>query len=387
MHIKTPIIISSLVIGLFLAILLGLLPLFFQDQSPSLTSSLPIPPLTSTPIPIPTSPSIPPLTLETVMENNYRHDRNLLSQLSQNDVVQIVAAGDVMLGREVGINLTRQQDFNYPFQLVAPLFQPADLAMVNLENPVIKDCPLNPEGMIFCSTPGTLTGLQFTGIDVVNLANNHTLNHGAQGLKETVQYLDHSDIKYAGLNDDYALFEIRGTKIAVLGFTAFGGGGVLSEWDRSNVETLIAKASKVSDLQMVNFHWGNEYQSQPSVGQRLLAYAAIDAGADAIIAHHPHWVQGMELYNQKPIFYSLGNLVFDQMWSTETREGLIVELNFYQSQVAAIYLFPTFMENIAQPNLMPVGRGNTILSKFENLSRSLQDSQAQTLELYQPTTN
>ncbi len=372
--------------GFSFALILGFLPLIFNNNpTPPLQAtdqiSIPNPTLTPTPTSIP---NINTLSLDTIMNDSYQNNRVKLSHLPQNEVIQIVAGGDVMLGREVGVNITRLQDFTYPFQLVAPVFQTADIAMVNLENPVIDNCPLTSEGMTFCSSPGTLLGLEYASIDVVNLANNHTLNYGNQGLDQTLKYLSQSQIRYTGLDNQTTILEIRGVKVAILGFSAFSNNDRLSQLDRENIQSSLSQVSKISDLQIVNFHWGSEYQPQPSVSQRLLAYTAIDAGADVIIGHHSHWVQGVEVYKEKPIFYSLGNLIFDQMWSTSTREGLIVELNFFRNQVAGIYLKPTFIQNIAQPNLIPAGRGNSTLGKIENLSKSLQDSQSQMLQLYQP---
>jgi len=386
MHINKTILSISLAMGFSFALILGFLPLIFNNNpTPPLQAtdqiSIPNPTLTPTPTSIP---NINTLSLDTIMNDSYQNNRVKLSHLPQNEVIQIVAGGDVMLGREVGVNITRLQDFTYPFQLVAPVFQTADIAMVNLENPVIDNCPLTSEGMTFCSSPGTLLGLEYASIDVVNLANNHTLNYGNQGLDQTLKYLSQSQIRYTGLDNQTTILEIRGVKVAILGFSAFSNNDRLSQLDRENIQSSLSQVSKISDLQIVNFHWGSEYQPQPSVSQRLLAYTAIDAGADVIIGHHSHWVQGVEVYKEKPIFYSLGNLIFDQMWSTSTREGLIVELNFFRNQVAGIYLKPTFIQNIAQPNLIPAGRGNSTLGKIENLSKSLQDSQSQMLQLYQP---
>ncbi len=382
---KQSLIFVSIISGLLFALILGFLPLLIPSPTSShLAMTVPTPTPTFPPSPTPTPRPVPPLELSRVMTAVYQSDRSAFSHLPQNEIIQIVAAGDVMLGRAVGINITRLQNFNYPFELVAGAFRTADIAMVNLENPIITDCPLTAEGMIFCSSPGTIGGLEFAGIDAVNLANNHTLNHGYNGLQETTEYLTQNYIRYSGLVGSPAVIDVRGTRVAILGFTAFGGSGVLSELNRTSIQAELSQARDISDIQIVNFHWGAEYQSQPTPGQRLLAYAAIDAGADAVIGHHAHWVQGMEIYQNKPIFYSLGNLVFDQMWSQETREGLIVELNFFRGEVAGIYMYPTFMENIAQPNLIPAGPGNLILAKVETLSQSLQSSQAQTLELYQP---
>lgn len=243
------------------------------------------------------------------------------------ELVTLLFAGDVMLGRSVNTRIKKYQDINWPFLKVTSLLQNADLTLVNLESPFATGCKPTDAGMIFCADPSSVTGLKNAGIDIVNLANNHIDNQGQKGIEETSSLLTSAGIGFVGLNQPY-IKTVKNMKIAFLGFTDVGPNRLeIAQADAKNLQEQISAAKKQADLVITTFHWGNEY-SQESDHQKELARLAIDSGADAVIGHHPHWVQGQEIYKDKPIYYSLGNLVFDQMWSDKTRNGLVVKLIF-----------------------------------------------------------
>ena len=147
----------------------------------------------------------------------------------------------------------------------------------------------------------------------------------------------------------------------------------VSKADSEVLAQEISDLRQEADVVIVGFHWGLEYQARPTNEQRLLAKAAIDAGADLVWGQHPHWVQGMEIYQGKPIFYSLGNFVFDQMEAKETREGLVVELDFWKAKLVEAKLKPIFMNDFTQPSWQPVGIGNATIGKIERLSQELEN--------------
>jgi poly-gamma-glutamate capsule biosynthesis protein CapA/YwtB (metallophosphatase superfamily) len=119
-------------------------------------------------------------------------------------------------------------------------------------------------------------------------------------------------------------------------------------------------------------HWGIEYQATATAKQRALGHAAIDAGADMVIGNHPHWAEGMEVYQGKPIWYALGNFVFDQTWSEPTMEGLILELTFRGRELVQVQMHPTLILDRAQPNLLdPSGDGNVVLDQVYGASKGL----------------
>jgi poly-gamma-glutamate synthesis protein (capsule biosynthesis protein) len=263
----------------------------------------------------------------------------------------LIFAGDVMLGRSVNTRMIKYSDYSWPFRKITSLLSEADLTMVNLESPFRTGRKPTDKGMIFCADPRSAEGLLSAGIDIVNLANNHINNQGQEGIDETGKVLSQAGIASVGQNKPYFV-TIKNTKIAFLGFTDIASGSLeISTASPENIKSQISEAKKVFDLVIATFHWGNEY-SPRSLHQQELARLAIDSGADVVIGHHPHWVQEYEEYKGKPIYYSLGNLVFDQMWSEETRKGLVVRLTFSGNQLVNKEEIPTKIFDYGQPNLV-----------------------------------
>jgi poly-gamma-glutamate capsule biosynthesis protein CapA/YwtB (metallophosphatase superfamily) len=119
-------------------------------------------------------------------------------------------------------------------------------------------------------------------------------------------------------------------------------------------------------------HWGVEYRATPTAGQKNLARAAIDAGADLVIGNHPHWAGAMEVYKGKPIWYALGNFVFDQTWSEPTMEGITLELTFHGTQLVQVRMRPHLILDRAQPNFLdPAGAGSVVMSQVFGASKGL----------------
>ncbi|HBC45031.1 MAG: SH3 type 3 domain protein [Candidatus Collierbacteria bacterium GW2011_GWB1_45_35] len=272
---------------------------------------------------------------------------------SENSVFTLLFGGDVMLGRSVNTRIIKYADFSWPFRKITSLFSEADLTMVNLESPFQTGCKPTDKGMIFCADPRSVEGLTTAGIDIVNLANNHINNQGQEGIDETINILNKNNIAYVGARrDSSVVFNIKNTKIAFLGFTDIASGSKdVSTASPDSIKSQISEAKKSADLVITTFHWGNEY-SQRSLHQVELAHLAINSGADVVIGHHPHWVQETEEYKGKPIYYSLGNLVFDQMWSEETRKGLVVSLIFSGNQLVNKEEIPIKIFDYGQPNLV-----------------------------------
>jgi poly-gamma-glutamate synthesis protein (capsule biosynthesis protein) len=127
-----------------------------------------------------------------------------------------------------------------------------------------------------------------------------------------------------------------------------------------------------ADLVVVMPHWGIEYRSTPFPRQQALARYAIDAGADMVIGNHAHWAAAMEIYKGKPIWYALGNFVFDQTWSEPTMEGITLELTFRGSELAQVRLRPHIILDKAQPNFLdPAGDGRVVMGQVYTASKGL----------------
>lgn len=263
-----------------------------------------------------------------------------------NQDIEILLAGDIMLGRSVMAKILELNDTMYPFKEVAEKLKMADLVFVNLENPITRDCKPHLGGFTFCTTPEIADGLTFAGVDIVTLANNHTLNYGRKGIEETKEILGEKKVKWVG-DGNLEVFTLKGTEFGFLGFDL-----TVKDLSSENLE-LIKKSDSEVDVLIVAVHWGVEYTREPTKLQRNQAREIVKAGADVIAGHHPHWVQISETIEGKPVYYSLGNFVFDQMWSEETKKGMAVSLVYQNGELKKKGEYPTYMENWAQPKFVP----------------------------------
>jgi len=273
----------------------------------------------------------------------------------------IIFTGDVMLGRKVNANTIDYDNFNWSFEKVADELSEADIAVINLEGTIIRNCPVAVEGFKFCGDQRHVVGLGFAGVDIANLANNHSDNYGLEGLRETKEILSEKDIKTFNQNEPLFL-QHNSLNIAFLGYNViFQESAPLIP----KITREIANLRDKSDLIITSFHWGDEYTATPNTHQINLAHASIDAGADVVIGHHPHWIQTAEVYKDKLILYSLGNFIFDQMWSQKTREGVAAKLWFYDSQLVDIELMPVIIEDFGQPYFLEGEEKSRIINEMK----------------------
>lgn len=287
------------------------------------------------------------LALVIIFPSGFQRSRFLgvFSSLLPSRQIRIVFVGDISLGRAVNAKI-QQKGVNYPFLKTGYLLRQADLTFANLESPLVSGCPLTVEGMKFCGDPKNAQGLSFAGIDLVSVANNHIFDYGRNGFSETIGILEDNEIEPIGF-DYQPIKGIKGIKIAFLAYDA-----VSRKLDLEKLKSDLEKARTDADLVVVSFHWGAEYISQPTSYQKELAHLVIDNGADLIIGHHPHWIQPEETYQGKYIFYSLGNFVFDQMWSERTRKGLILTVFLEGKNITEVEKQEVLIEDYCQPNLL-----------------------------------
>ena len=276
----------------------------------------------------------------------------------------IVFAGDIMLGRYVG-EVVKANGAGYPFLKIKDAVSSADEAIANLEGPLTKINNDPGNQMRFNFDPALAGELSSAGFDAVSLANNHALDQGAPGLSDT-----QADLKAAGLgyfgdparaDGPVYQFTADGKKIAVLGFQM-----VYGKLDSVGYAAAIAAAKKEADFVIVMPHWGTEYKHEANAIQINSAHAFIDAGADMIVGSHPHVVEGIEIYKNRPIFYSLGNLIFDQYFSKDTQEGLMLRLNFSGDQ-GSVDLLPLEIPK-SQPVLVDGDKKAKTLQEVASLS-------------------
>lgn len=272
-------------------------------------------------------------------------------------VVEVVAVGDVMLGREVAAQPR-------PLAAVAPWLRTADLVLGNLECTIAEGDTRRPGPYRLRAPLSSAAVLREAGFDVLGLANNHALDYGSEGLAETILRLEEAGIDPVGAGPDAQtanqplIREAGGLRLAFLAFNAVpdpadrleDGDWGPAQWDPEGSATAIAAARAQADVVIVSIHWGYEYELRPDPAQRDMAQAMLDAGADLVIGHHPHVVQGTELNVRgfaepveapagRFVAYSLGNFVFDQQ-QAETRQGLALRALFDAQGLRAVQALP-----------------------------------------------
>ena len=280
----------------------------------------------------------------------------------------LLVTGDVMLGRTVNFNTIKANDFTWAWKNTKDLLSQADYTLINLENPLVQDCPVKNDGMIFCGDLRHIEGLQFAGVDGASLANNHAMNHGIDGLEETEKLLEDNNIDTIGVsNPTYK--DIKGTKVAFLGYTDVEcpSSGIKCA-EEELIKNEIEEAKLNSDMVIVFYHWGSEYTYDPSTRQKELARLSIDSGADLVLGNHPHWYQSAEIYKDKLIMYSHGNFIFDQMWSENTKEGLVGEYTFSGKNLTNAKFTPIYITDFGIANIANDGKSKAILENFEKIS-------------------
>jgi poly-gamma-glutamate synthesis protein (capsule biosynthesis protein) len=325
----------------------------------------------------------------------------------------MVAGGDIMLDRGVAKAVTIQKKgVDFPFSggtaritgrhccsslgwptvvavrtgnagAVRTLLSDADLAVANFENPAPDAFRYHTEGTIFSANPRLIAGLKDAGIDYVSLGNNHIGDAGPKGLLQTLANLDHYGIRHSGAGKNLAaartpaIMTVDGIKVAILSYDTiakyYAAGANKpgsAQLTAAGVKVDVAAARKAgAQLVIVYPHWGTEYSPRPFSAEQKLAHAVIDAGADMIIGNHAHWVGAMEIYKGHPIWYALGNFVFDQTWSEPTSEGLILQMTFQGTKLMQVGLQPTVILDGAQPNLLdPAGDGRVVLGQLYDAS-------------------
>ncbi len=265
-------------------------------------------------------------------------------------------AGDVLLDGNVA-TLIKSKGIDYLASDVKGVFSSSDISMLNLENPVsLNGTKAQNKQFTFRADPQYADVLTALNIDVVTLANNHSLDFGEEALTDTFDNLDRVNVKYVGAGYDVdgaskpVLFDKNGFTTAILGSShvipeaswAAGANkiGLATTYDPSRLLSEIEAAKKTSDLVVVYLHWGEELMTEPLDYQRNLAKAYIDKGADIVIGSHPHVLQGLEFYKGKLIAYSMGNFIFTDI----KRDTMILTLKYTNDSFKAA-IVPCRIEN------------------------------------------
>ncbi|MFC9845759.1 CapA family protein [Streptomyces sp. NPDC060223] len=297
--------------------------------------------------------------------------------------------GDIMLGRRVGKEIAASGDPTLPFARTARRLAAADLTVGNLECTLSRAGPATQGDDSFAADPAALSGLREAGFDVLLLANNHLGDFGAEALRSTVSSARSAGFTTVGAGEDLAaarepaIVRVGAVRFGILAFNAIGETpaagpasagavqlrmpprtGPLSAADLAALEASVRALRARADVVVVCPHWGEQYTHTPVAAQHTVARRLVDAGADAIIASHPHWVQGMELYEGALIAHSLGNFVFDMTFSREVQQGVVLELVFWGAKAMAARLLPVRIGDGGVPSFLGAGsaEGREILA-------------------------
>jgi poly-gamma-glutamate capsule biosynthesis protein CapA/YwtB (metallophosphatase superfamily) len=325
-------------------------------------------------------------------------DDPLIKAVGGSAPIRIGVIGDIVPGRNVHLHMLEYGDFTRPFLRVASLLRSFDVTVANLEGDLSDTLPqpADPHSVSFVSSPAMLEGFMLAGIDALTLANNHSVwndeGWGVQGLLDTITALDSYDIPHFGAGPNLAaarepwVVTAGGTRIAFLGIdgvtanyevepgaatgvldvdvgaTADGAG--TNPYLAAQVAEDIAAATAIADVVIPYFHLGAEYVAVIPPWAVQAAHAAIDAGAAMVITNHPHLIQGMEIYAGKPIVYSPGNFILDQMWAAEVRSGYALEIVIRGTAIVGLRFHGVEIEDFHQPRPMSSGEQAALMDRF-----------------------
>ncbi len=289
----------------------------------------------------------------------------------------VAAMGDVNLD----IRPVREGDFANPWVGMGSFIAAADLAFANLECAIsYRGEPVAGKAFTFRGSPAALPYMKEAGVDVVSQANNHVRDWGTDALMDSFAYLDAAGLARCGAGADWgqahaaAYLMGNGLKVACLAYNDInwpgwqaGSGypGVADAAEVGQMQADIVAAKANADLVIVSFHWGTERKYTPDGSQVYYGHAAVDAGADLVLGHHPHVVQGYEIYNGKLIAYSLGNFVFSP-GSPECRWTVLSQITVNQAGFCGAVLYPAYIYD-CRPELLAGSQADSWLGQVAAL--------------------
>ena len=245
--------------------------------------------------------------------------------------ITVSLAGDCTLGMDEDFDY--DTSFNamyewkgpeYFFENVRSVFEADDLTIVNLEGPLTESEDEQEKTFAFKGSPSYVQVLTSGSVEAVNVANNHSYDYGDSGFRDTIANVENAGIRTFGY-DATALMEIKGIKVGLAGIYVLQDGMEREQQLKDKIGELKGQGAQ---LIIVSFHWGSEKENYPDDTQQALAHIAIDEGADLVVGHHPHVLQGIETYQGKKIVYSLGNFCFGGNSNPSDKDTMIYQQTF-----------------------------------------------------------
>ncbi|MEE6450030.1 CapA family protein [Gottfriedia acidiceleris] len=315
-------------------------------------------------------------------ENN-----NTAKPENKETTIKISAAGDFTLGSD--------EDFQYINSFPAEanknglayftkglnnIFKQDDLSTVNLETTLTNAKIRAAKTFRFKGNPSYAKILTLSGIEAVNLANNHSHDYFQKGFEDTINNLKKENIGYFGYNDQYVT-TIKGVKVAALGYEGWNDSPDLRIKINNDIQNLRKSGVKII---LIHFHWGVERDYVPNSTQKNLAHYAVDHGADLIVGHHPHVVQGIEEYKGKFIVYSLGNFMFGGNKNPKDKDTFVFQQTFHlnngvltnqkEIKVVPFSISSVSSRNNYQPLFLKGSEEQRVKKKIINVSNKIHGS-------------
>ncbi len=292
----------------------------------------------------------------------------------------LVMTGVTAMSRTTALRM-EQKGYDYPARVIGPELSQADITHISNEVPFMVGCQVDASlnNLVLCSKPEYLEALRAVGVDIVGLTGNHQNDFGAQANLESMQFYEEQGLPIygGGPNLEKAwqplIVEHNGNRLAFVGANSFGPEFAWATADRpgsapydyATMAAAIARASGdlQADLVFSELQWEESYDTWPIQSQYSGFRQISDAGADVVTGVQSHVPQAIEFRNGRLILYGLGNLFFDQMWSQETREGLIPRHTIYDGRLLSTHLYTTVLEDYAQPRWATPAERRAILDR------------------------
>jgi len=262
-------------------------------------------------------------------------NRNNIFPVMEEKEISLLFVGDLMFDRYIR-QVAEKKGNEYIFSEVKDILSKEDLVIANLEGPItefpsksVNTVPGQGGHLVFTLDKSLASTLKNNNIKLVNLGNNHIGNFGGEGIRQTKNFLDEAGVSYFGYTGDdsennYTILNLGGARVGFVNYNQFVSGS------SENAKKDILEIRDKVDFLVLYTHWDAEYKAEPKESTKKLAREFIDSGVDLLIGTHPHVIQSKEEYKNKMIYYSLGDFVFDQYFSPETKRGLGVRVKLFE---------------------------------------------------------
>ena len=270
-----------------------------------------------------------------------------------------------------------KKDPGYFFQGVKDVFAADDLTVINMEGTLTESNTRQDKTYAFKGAPKYTEIMTAGNIDAANLANNHSKDYGEQSYTDTIQYLEGAGIATFGY-ERTSVLDVKGIKVGLVGIYVLADGMGRQQQVIDNIQSVKEQGAQVV---IVSFHWGTEKATYPDDTQKTLAHTAIDNGADLVVGHHPHVLQGIEEYNGKNIVYSLGNFCFGGNRNPADKDTMIFQQTFTFANGELVLdnvknIIPCSLSSVQeyndyQPTILEGSESERVLQKIQELSAGL----------------